>query len=134
MTKITGSAIHYILIFFVLICLLSPVSAAVIKSSNVWDQDQKMAATYIWTPNIYSGLWYDIDKGIQTEEITLTVSESDQTIRAGMMPNTSPKRNQIVSRIRIGEAIALSAGRESRILPDIPVRLLKICQRLSSPM
>ena len=83
MTKITGSAIHYILIFFVLICLLSPVSAAVIKSSNVWDQDQKMAATYIWTPNIYSGLWYDIDKGIQTEEITLTVSESDQTIRAG---------------------------------------------------
>ena len=82
MTKRMGSAIYFILFSLALICLLSPASAAAIKGSNVWDQDEKMPSTYTWTPSIYSGLWYDIDKGVHTEDITITVSEGDRTIDA----------------------------------------------------
>ena len=62
--------------------LAIPAAADVVKGSNVWDQDQNMPSTYTWTPKIYSGLWYDIDKDIQTENITLSISVSDRQINA----------------------------------------------------
>lgn len=77
-----------ILTLFVLICLIltacfaAPAAAAAVKSSNVWDQDQNMTATYTWTPAMYAGLWYDIDRGVYTESITLKISASDRQITA----------------------------------------------------
>ncbi|MDL2261486.1 hypothetical protein LJC08_04560 [Methanimicrococcus sp. OttesenSCG-928-J09] len=73
--------------FFILICLILaslavPVTAAAIKGSNVWDQEQSMSSTYTWTPAMYSGFWYDLDRGIYTENITLTISASDRRIDA----------------------------------------------------
>ena len=78
-----------ILTLFFLICLILtacfalPAAAAAVKGSNVWDADQSMPATYTWTPAIYSGLWYDTDRGVYTENITLRISASDRQITAG---------------------------------------------------
>lgn len=74
--------------FFILIglisaaCLAGPAAGAAIKGSNVWDQDQGMSTSYTWTPAMYSGLWYDYDTGVNTENITLTISASDRQINA----------------------------------------------------
>jgi len=65
-----------------IVSLAGSASAAAIKGSNVWDQDQSMPSSYTWTPEIYSGLWYDIDKNVQTESIILTISASDRQINA----------------------------------------------------
>ncbi|MCL2549357.1 MAG: hypothetical protein FWE78_00130 [Methanimicrococcus sp.] len=64
-------------------CLALPAAAAAVKGSNVWDSDQSMPSTYTWTPAIYSGLWYDIDRGVYTENITLRIAASDRQINAG---------------------------------------------------
>ncbi|MBZ3936342.1 S-layer protein domain-containing protein [Methanimicrococcus blatticola] len=71
-----------VLLGLIIAALAVPVSAAAIKGSNVWDQEQSMSSTYTWTPAIYSGLWYDLDRGIYTENITLTISASDRQINA----------------------------------------------------
>lgn len=63
-------------------CLTLPAAATAVKGSNIWDQDQSMSTTYTWTPAMYSGLWYDIDKGVYTENITLRISASDRQINA----------------------------------------------------
>jgi S-layer-related duplication domain len=65
-----------------IVSLAGSASAAAIKGSNVWDRDQSMPSSYTWTPEIYSGLWYDIDKNMQTENIILTISASDRQINA----------------------------------------------------
>ena len=68
---------------FLTVCLCPPVLAADTKGSNVWDEDLKMPSTYTWTPSIYSGLWYDLDRGVFTEKITLSISVSDRSIESG---------------------------------------------------
>ncbi len=73
----------FVLLGLIIACLAAPASAAAIKGSNLWDQEQSMSSTYTWTPAIYSGLWYDLDRGVYTENITLTVSASDRQINAG---------------------------------------------------
>ena len=65
-----------------IVSLVGSASAAAIKGSNVWDQNQSMPSSYTWTPEIYSGLWYDIDKNVQTENIILSISASDKQINA----------------------------------------------------
>ncbi|MCL2142593.1 MAG: hypothetical protein FWH46_06990, partial [Methanimicrococcus sp.] len=68
---------------FLTVCLCPSVLAADTKGSNVWDEDLKMPSTYTWTPDIYSGLWYDLDKGVYTENITLSISASDRSVDSG---------------------------------------------------
>lgn len=72
----------FVLISLILASLAAPAAAAAIKGSNLWDQEQNMSSTYTWTPAMYSGLWYDLDNGVYTENITLTISASDRRIDA----------------------------------------------------
>ncbi|MCL2863387.1 MAG: hypothetical protein FWE54_04810 [Methanimicrococcus sp.] len=78
-----------ILTLFFLVCLILtacfalPAAASAIKGSSVWDSDQSMPATYTWTPAMYAGLWYDIDRGVYTENITIRTNASDRQIAAG---------------------------------------------------
>lgn len=74
--------LSFLIILILTIGLLTPAAAATLKGSNLWDQEQGMSSTYTWTPAIYSGLWYDTDKGIYTENITLTISASDRQINS----------------------------------------------------
>lgn len=70
-------------------CFAVPASAAAINGSNVWDQEQGMPTTYKWTPAMYSGMWYDVDRGVYTENISLSVSASDRQINAGSAEYTT---------------------------------------------
>ena len=71
-------------VFLLLTVILCPFTlAADTKGSNVWDEELKMPSTYTWTPSIYSGLWYDFDKGVYTENITLSISANDRSIDSG---------------------------------------------------
>lgn len=73
----------FVLLGLIIACLAAPATAAAIKGSNLWDQEQSMSSTYTWTAAMYSGLWYDLDRGVYTENITLTVAASDRQINAG---------------------------------------------------
>ncbi|WNY23795.1 hypothetical protein MmiHf6_11110 [Methanimicrococcus hongohii] len=70
----------FVLLGLLIAAFAAPAAAAAIKGSNVWDQDQSMATTYTWTPAMYSGLWYDYDNGVYTENITMTIAASDRQI------------------------------------------------------
>ena len=79
--KFLGTAAAVFLLLMVILCPLT--LAADTKGSNVWDDELKMPSTYTWTPSIYSGLWYDLDKGVYTENITLSITASDRFIESG---------------------------------------------------
>jgi S-layer protein (TIGR01567 family) len=72
----------FVLLGLIIACFAVPASAAAIKGSGLWDQEQNMPSTYTWTPATYSGLWYDLDKGVYTENITLKIAAGDRQINA----------------------------------------------------
>ena len=109
--------LSFLIILILTIGLLTPAAAATLKGSNLWDQEQGMSSTYTWTPAIYSGLWYDTDKGIYTENITLTISASDRQINSENAKYVTEYKPIPLNKPS-GEVTASSAGKENLILPD----------------
>lgn len=72
-----------ILCLFLLLGLLSVNAAAQVSDSagnRIWDENANQNLTYTWTPQTYSGFYYDLDTGEGSENLTVQLSEGSRTI------------------------------------------------------
>lgn len=75
-----------ILCLFLLLGLLSVNVAAQVSDSagnRIWDENANQNLTYTWTPQTYSGFYYDLDTGEGSENLTVQLSEGSRTIGEG---------------------------------------------------
>jgi len=74
--------------------LLCETSAAQIEGSagnRIWDANSSQNYTYTWTPQTYSGFYYDLDTGEGSENMTIQLSEGSRSVqRDGLRYETKP--------------------------------------------
>ena len=71
-----------ILCLFLLLGLLSVNAAAQVSDSagnRIWDENANQNLTYTWTPQTYSGFYYDLDTGEGSENLTVQHSKGSRT-------------------------------------------------------
>ena len=63
--------------------LLGGIAAAQTSSSTgnrIWDEDASQSLTYTWTPQTYSGFYYDLNTGEGSENMTVQLAKGSRTI------------------------------------------------------
>lgn len=83
-----------ILCLFLVLGLLPVNAAAQVSDSTgnrIWDENTNQNLTYTWTPQTYSGFYYDLDTGEGSENLTVRLSEGSRTIGEGdLLYETAP--------------------------------------------
>ena len=88
-----------ILCLFLMLGLLCESAAAQVSGSSgnrIWDANLSQNLTYTWTPQTYSGFYYDLDTGEGSENMTIQLTEgsgvsreTDCSMRQGPSKQTS---------------------------------------------
>ncbi len=78
----TKNYIKILCLFFVLGLLCTNVAAQVSDSTGnrIWDENANQNLTYTWTPQTYSGFYYDLDTGEGSENLTVQLTKGSRTI------------------------------------------------------
>ena len=58
-------------VFLAIGLLLGTAAAASDAGNRIWDENANQSLTYIWTPQTYSGFYYDLDTGEGSENLTV---------------------------------------------------------------
>ncbi|WP_440948776.1 S-layer protein domain-containing protein [Methanosarcina sp. T3] len=74
--------------------LLCETAAAEVSNSTgnrIWDENANQSLTYTWTPQTYSGFYYDLDTGEGSENMTIHLTAGSRNIaRNGLEYETKP--------------------------------------------
>nr|WP_281085452.1 S-layer protein domain-containing protein [Methanosarcina acetivorans] len=74
--------------------LLCETAAAEVSNSTgdrIWDENANQSLTYTWTPQTYSGFYYDLDTGEGSEYMTIHLTAGSRSIaRNGLEYETKP--------------------------------------------
>ncbi|WP_410507403.1 S-layer protein domain-containing protein [Methanosarcina hadiensis] len=74
--------------------LLCESAAAQLSDSSgnrIWDENTGQNLTYTWTPQTYSGFYYDLDTGEGSETMTIRLTEGSRSVqRNGLQYETRP--------------------------------------------
>ncbi|AKB51974.1 S-layer family duplication domain protein [Methanosarcina barkeri str. Wiesmoor] len=65
---------------FGLLCLSVAAQASDSTGNRIWDENANESLTYTWTPQTYSGFYYDLDTGEGSENLTVQLSKGSRTI------------------------------------------------------
>jgi len=66
------------------LCGTAVASSVYDTGNRIWDADENLSLTYTWTPESYSGFYYDLDSGEGSENLTIKLdSKTDRSIGAG---------------------------------------------------
>ncbi len=83
-----------ILCLFLMLGLLCESAAAQVSGSSgnrIWDANLSQNLTYTWTPQTYSGFYYDLDTGEGSENMTIQLTEGSRSVqRNGLQYETRP--------------------------------------------
>lgn len=83
-----------ILCLFLTLGLLCESAAAQVSGSSgnrIWDANLSQNLTYTWTPQTYSGFYYDLDTGEGSENMTIQLTEGSRSVqRNGLQYETRP--------------------------------------------
>jgi S-layer protein (TIGR01567 family) len=61
------------------------------EGSRIWDENTGQNLTYTWTPQTYSGFYYDLDTGEGSESMTIQLSEGSRVVpKNGLQYETTP--------------------------------------------
>ncbi len=60
--------------------LLGTAAAASDSGDRVWDENANQNLTYTWTPQTYSGFYYDLDTGEGSENLTVQLEDGSRVI------------------------------------------------------
>lgn len=59
--------------------------------SRIWDENTDQNLTYTWTPQTYSGFYYDLDTGEGSESMTIQLTAGSRSVqRNGLQYETTP--------------------------------------------
>ncbi|NLO29780.1 MAG: S-layer protein [Methanosarcina mazei] len=83
-----------ILCLFLMLGLLCESAAAQVSGSSgnrIWDANLSQNLTYTWTPQTYSGFYYDLETGEGSENMTVQLTEGSRSVqRNGLQYETRP--------------------------------------------
>lgn len=83
-----------LLCLFLILGLLCETAAAQFSGSSgsrIWDENTGQNLTYTWTPQTYSGFYYDLDTGEGSETMTVQLTAGSRSIqRDGLQYETTP--------------------------------------------
>jgi S-layer protein (TIGR01567 family) len=83
-----------ILCLFLVLGLLCETAAAQVSGSTgnrIWDENAGQNLTYTWTPQTYSGFYYDLDTGEGSENMTIQLTSGSRSVeRNGLRYETRP--------------------------------------------
>jgi hypothetical protein len=65
---------------FGLLCLSAAAQDSDSTGNRIWDENANKSLTYTWTPQTYSGFYYDLDTGEGSENLTVQLSKGSRTI------------------------------------------------------
>ncbi|AKB55485.1 S-layer protein [Methanosarcina sp. A14] len=65
---------------FGFLCLSAVAQASDSTGNRIWDENANENLTYTWTPQTYSGFYYDLDTGEGSENLTVQLSKGSRTI------------------------------------------------------
>ncbi|KKH97764.1 S-layer protein [Methanosarcina sp. 1.H.T.1A.1] len=71
------------LCLIIVLGLLCETAAAQVSSSEgnrIWDENSNQNFTYTWTPQTYSGFYYDLDTGVGSENMTIQLTAGSRNI------------------------------------------------------
>jgi S-layer protein (TIGR01567 family) len=72
-----------LLCLFLILGLLCETAAAQASDSTgnrIWDENTSQSLNYTWTPQTYSGFYYDLDTGEGSENLTVQLTAGSRTI------------------------------------------------------
>ena len=82
------------LCLFIVLGLLCETAAAQVSGSEgnrIWDENSNQNLTYTWTPQTYSGFYYDLDTGEGSETMTIQLTAGSRSIQKdGLKYETRP--------------------------------------------
>jgi len=67
-------------VLFTIGLLLGTAAAASDTGDRIWDENANQSLTYTWTPQTYSGFYYDLDTGEGSENLTVQLEEGSRVI------------------------------------------------------
>ena len=67
-------------ILLVIGLILGTAAAASDTGNRIWDENANQSLTYTWTPQTYSGFYYDLDTGEGSENLTVQLEEGSRVI------------------------------------------------------
>ncbi len=70
-------------VFLTIGLLLGTAAAASDSGDRVWDENANQSLKYTWTPQTYSGFYYDLDTGEGSENLTVQLKEGSRVIEDG---------------------------------------------------
>ncbi|AKB20932.1 S-layer protein domain-containing protein [Methanosarcina sp. WH1] len=83
-----------ILCLFLALGLLCETAVAEVSDSTgnrIWDENSNQSLTYTWTPQTYSGFYYDLDTGEGSENMTVQLTAGSRSIQKnGLQYETKP--------------------------------------------
>jgi len=86
------------LCIFLALGLLCGTAAAQVSSSEgnrIWDENSNQSLTYTWTPQTYSGFYYDLDTGEGSENMTVQLTAGSRSVeRNGLQYETRPVKTE----------------------------------------
>jgi len=78
--------------------LLCETAAAEVSNSTgnrIWDENANQSLTYTWTPQTYSGFYYDLDTGEGSENMTVHLTAGNRNIaKNGLQYETKPIKTE----------------------------------------
>lgn len=63
-----------------LLCINAAAQASDSTGNRIWDENANESLTYTWTPQTYSGFYYDLDTGEGSENLTVQLTKDSRTI------------------------------------------------------
>jgi S-layer protein (TIGR01567 family) len=72
--------ILYLFLLLGLLCGTAAAQASNSTGSRIWDENSSQNLTYTWTPQTYSGFYYDLDTGEGSENMTVQLTPGSRTI------------------------------------------------------
>lgn len=74
-----------------LLCESAAAQSSGASGNRIWDANLSQNLTYTWTPQTYSGFYYDLDTGEGSETMTIQLDEGSRSVsRNGLQYETKP--------------------------------------------
>lgn len=70
----------YLCLILGLLCGLAAAQASDSTGNRIWDANTTESLNYTWTPQTYSGFYYDLDTGEGSENLTVQLTQGSRTI------------------------------------------------------
>jgi S-layer protein (TIGR01567 family) len=77
--------LFYLILALGLLCGTAAALASNLTGDRIWDAKSGQSLTYTWTPQTYSGFYYDLNTGEGSENLTVQLANSSRSIDANKL-------------------------------------------------